>query len=172
MGNASKTRIVCSLSKRRRIARRRVGSYCVQIPRFPCIVAHSSQCTISSILVYVRIIIAVTLKPADPESTETEDRHGIRAKERSVVTASKLCNSSGEWLQTEHTPVTEPEAAKHESSEALRVGLTTQSCIPCQFQMGESLSDAFECSECSGKPSYNISCDMPGLCISLVITHC
>ena len=55
------------------------------------------------------------------------DRHGMRAKEISVVTVSKLGNSSGEWLRTEHTPVTEPETAKHD---------TSQRCIPCQFQMG------------------------------------
>ena len=46
----------------------------------------------------------------------------MRAKEISVVTASKLGNSSGYWLRIEHTPVTEPETAKHESSEPIRVG--------------------------------------------------
>ena len=32
----------------------------------------------------------------------------------------------------------------------------------CQFQMDESLSDTYGYSECSGKPSYNVSCDMSG----------
>ena len=35
----------------------------------------------------------------------------MRANEISVVTVSKLGNSSGEWLRTEDTPVTEPETA-------------------------------------------------------------
>jgi hypothetical protein len=43
----------------------------------------------------------------------------------------------GEWLQTEHTPVTEPKA-KHESSEPMQVRLTSQSYNPYQFQMDES----------------------------------
>ena len=42
-----------------------------------------------------------------------------------------------------------------------------QSCLPCQFQMDESLSDTYGYSECSGKPSYDVSCDMPGSCKSL-----
>ena len=86
----------------------------------------------------------------------------------SIVKVSKLGNSPGEWLRTEHTPVTEPETSKHESSESIRVGFTSQSCIPCQFQMDESLSDTYGYSECSGKPSYDVSYDMPGSCKSLV----
>ena len=50
-------------------------------------------------------------------------------------------------------------------------GLTSQSCVPCQFQMDESLSDTYGYSECSGKPSCNVSCDMPGSCKSLVYTY-
>ena len=89
----------------------------------------------------------------------------MRAKEISVVTVSKLGNSSGELLRTEHTPVTEPETAKHERPEPMQVGLTSQRCILCQFQMDESLSDTYGYSECSGKPSYNVSRDMSGSCI-------
>ena len=37
--------------------------------------------------------------------------------------------------------------------------------------MDESLSDLYGYSECSGKPCYNVSCDMPGSCKSLVYTH-
>jgi len=51
----------------------------------------------------------------------------LRDMERSVVTWSRRGNSTGEWVQTEHSPVTEPEA-KHESSEPMQVGLTSQSC--------------------------------------------
>ena len=102
---------------------------------------------------------------------DVERTLNMRAKDISVVTMSKLGNSSGEWLRTEHTPETEPKTAKHESSEPIRVGLTSQSCIPCQFQIDESLSDTYGNSECSGKPSYNVSCDMPGSCKSLVYTN-
>ena len=52
-------------------------------------------------------------------------RHGMRAKERSVITWHRHGNSSGEWLQTERTPVTEPEA-KRESSIPMRVRLMSQ----------------------------------------------
>ena len=62
----------------------------------------------------------------------------MRAKERSVVTWSRHGNSSGEWLQTEHTPVTEPETPKHESSVPVQIRLTSQSENPYQFQMDES----------------------------------
>ena len=37
--------------------------------------------------------------------------------------------------------------------------------------MDESLSDTYGYSECSGKPSYNLFCDMPGSCKSLVYTQ-
>ena len=37
---------------------------------------------------------------------------------------------------------------------------------------GWALVDKCRCSECSGKPCYNVSCDMPGSCKSLVYTHC
>ena len=47
----------------------------------------------------------------------------------------------------------------------------SQSCLPCQFQIHESLSDTYKYSECYGKPSYNVSCDMPGQvpCMSWLI---
>ena len=32
--------------------------------------------------------------------------------------------------------------------------------------MDESLSDTYGYSECSGTPSYNVSCDVPGSCKS------
>ena len=88
----------------------------------------------------------------------------------SCFTTTGLLSVLG-WLRAEHIPVTEPETAKHESSAPILVGLTSQSCIPCQFQMDESLSDMYGYSECSGTPSNNVSCDMPGSCNSLVYTQ-
>ena len=39
---------------------------------------------------------------------------------------------------------------------------TRESYTPCQFLMDESRSDTYGYSECSRKPSYILSCDMPG----------
>ena len=49
--------------------------------------------------------------------------------------------------------------------------LACQGVYRANFRWDEFLSDTYGYSEYSGKLSYNVSCDMPGSCASLVYTH-